>query len=127
MIRAVVAHWLERLAWRINPPSTFRHSGVTFTVEPDRGVVSHVGTGQGCPLAYRAADRYLADIEADTPTWSRDCLRQMVCHDDRCRGSRTLCGLEAGVDFAVVEDYGDRSPRVYWRQTSGPHGGTRTS
>lgn len=116
MIRALVAHWLERLAWRIDPPATMVWSDVTFTVEPDRGIVPHVGTDQGCPLAYRAADRYLADLEAATPTRPRDCLRwtgqghQMVCHDDLCRGRRTLCGLEAGVDFAVDWDFGDGPP-----------------
>jgi hypothetical protein len=33
---------------------------------------------------------------------------QIVCWDDLCRGgSRTLCGLEEGIDFGVDDDEDD--------------------
>lgn len=51
----------------------------------------------------------------------RTCVRdgQIVCVDDLCRNSsRTMCGLEEGIDFGVLDDdYPDDGDR--WCQECG--------
>ena len=61
------AHWLRRIADRIDRAGAPKCMSYAFTFELHRGIVVREGTGQGCPLWYYGdADYERAHAEADS-------------------------------------------------------------
>jgi len=66
--RPRIADWLRRIADRLDPDGAFRCTGMSFTFEDHRGLVTN-WQGRGCPLWYRnKADYERAHAEAEVPS-----------------------------------------------------------